>query len=359
MSTKKPITIITGFLGSGKTSVLNHLLSDENFADTAVIINEFGEVGIDHLLVDTSFEEDEIVVMQSGCICCTIRGDLVDTLADLEARNKNGDLPPFKRVLVETTGLADPAPILQTVMSDPLLVDKYCLGGVVATVDAVNGRGTFETYPEAIKQAAVSDRLLLTKTDITDNKTVANMEKHLVLLNPNAPVEHVVNGSVSPERIFGLGLYDVGGKTESVTEWLSEANEIIHEHEHHNHSQSNEDQKLNRHTSDIITFCLTRSEPLPWEGVKAWLESIVSLCGENLLRVKGVINIAEYDAPVVIHGVQHVFHPPIRLNAWPDKDHSTRIVFITRNISEKGLEKSLTTFCLNNQNSMLDKGDAV
>ena len=359
MSTKKPITIITGFLGSGKTSVLNHLLSDENFADTAVIINEFGEVGIDHLLVDTSFEEDEIVVMQSGCICCTIRGDLVDTLADLEARNKNGDLPPFKRVLVETTGLADPAPILQTVMSDPLLVDKYCLGGVVATVDAVNGRGTFETYPEAIKQAAVSDRLLLTKTDITDNKTVANMEKHLVLLNPNAPVEHVVNGSVSPERIFGLGLYDVGGKTESVTEWLSEANEIIHEHEHPNHSQSNEDQKLNRHTSDIITFCLTRSEPLPWEGVKAWLESIVSLCGENLLRVKGVINIAEYDAPVVIHGVQHVFHPPIRLNAWPDKDHSTRIVFITRNISEKGLEKSLTTFCLNNQNSMLDKGDAV
>ncbi len=354
MTTKKPITIITGFLGSGKTSVLNHLLSDEHFADTAVIINEFGEVGIDHLLVDTSFEEDEIVVMQSGCICCTIRGDLVDTLADLEARNKNGDLPSFSRVLVETTGLADPAPILQTVMSDPLLVDKYCLGGVVATVDAVNGSGTFERYSEAVKQAAVSDRLLLTKTDITDNKTVTNMEKHLALLNPNAPVEHVVNGLVSPKSIFGLGLYNLGGKTDSVTKWLSEAHGIIHKHDHHNHGHLNDDDKLNRHTSDILTFCLTRAEPLPWEGVKAWLESIVSLCGENLLRVKGVINIVEYDTPVVIHGVQHVFHPPIRLNAWPDKDHSTRIVFITRNISEEGLEKSLTTFCLNEQNLRLD-----
>lgn len=341
---KKPITIITGFLGSGKTTVLNHLLGDERFADTAVIINEFGEIGIDHLLVETSFEEDELMVMQSGCICCTIRGDLVDTLADLETRTKAGDLPSFSRVLVETTGLADPAPILQTVMSDPLLVDKYRLGGVVATVDAVNGEATLDAHIEAVKQAAVADRLLITKTDIAEDAAVAALETRLRDLNPRAPLEVIVDGAVAPEDVFGLGLYDLSGKTDDVRAWLADAELEIHDHGHHHHHDA-ADEDVNRHDAEISAFCLTEDEPLPWNGVKAWLESIGSLRGEDLLRVKGIVNVAEYDTPVILHGVQHVFHPPVRLEAWPDEDHSTRIVFITRNIPRAGLEKSLATFC--------------
>ena len=277
--------------------------------------------------------------MQSGCICCTIRGDLVDTLADLEARNKNGDLPMFRRVLVETTGLADPAPILQTIMSDPLLVDKYVLGRVITTVDAVNGEGTLDVHSEAVKQAAVSDKLLLTKTDIAEEQSISSLKTKLDALNPRAPIEQVIKGVVLPEFIFDCGFYTLDGKTDSVCSWLSEAKKDIYKNGDHNHKHDH------NNTSEILTFCLYRKSPLPWEGVKLWLESIVSLSGENLLRVKGIINIAEYDTPIIIHGVQHVFHPIDRLSAWPDSDHSTRIIFITRNIAAAGLENSLTKFC--------------
>jgi G3E family GTPase len=338
---KKPITIITGFLGSGKTTVLNQLLQDKKFSDTAVIINEFGEIGIDHLLVETSFEEDEIVVMQSGCICCTIRGDLVDTLADLETRTRAGDLPYFSRVLVETTGLADPAPILQTIMSDPLLVGKYRLGGVVATVDAVNGAGTLDQHQEAVKQAAVADRLFVTKTDIADPGQTTELEARLEDLNPGAPLEKIIDGKVSPDNIFGLGLYDVRQKTDDVRAWLADTEVDTHSHHHAEDTQDD----VNRHDSDIAAFCIVADEPLPWAGIRAWLESIGSLRGEDLLRVKGILNVAEFDTPVIIHGVQHVFHPPIRLDIWPDDDHTTRIVFITKNIPKAGLEKSLASFC--------------
>ena len=347
---KKPITVITGFLGSGKTTVLNHLLRDEKFSDTAVIINEFGEIGIDHLLVDTSFEEEEMVVMQSGCICCTIRGDLVDTLADLETRARAEELPLFSRVLVETTGLADPAPILQTIMSDFLLVDKYRLGGVVATVDAVNGNSTLDQHKEAIKQAAVADRLFVTKTDIADPVQTTELEARLEGLNPGAPLQEIIDGKVSPENIFGLGLYDVRQKTDDVRTWLADTEIAAHSHHGHgiglDHDRGHDTQEdVNRHNADIGAFCITADEPLPWPGVKAWLESIGSLRGEDLLRVKGILNITEFDTPVIIHGVQHVFHPPVRLEAWPDSDHTTRIVFITKNIPKGGLENSLASFC--------------
>lgn len=338
---KKPITIITGFLGSGKTTVLNQLLQDKKFSDTAVIINEFGEIGIDHLLVETSFEEDEIVVMQSGCICCTIRGDLVDTLADLETRTGAGDLPFFNRVLVETTGLADPAPILQTIMSDPLLVGKYRLGGVVATVDAVNGTNTLDQHQEAVKQAAVADRLFVTKTDIADPGQTTELEARLGDLNPGAPLEKIIDGKVSPDNIFGLGLYDVRQKTDDVRAWLADIEVDTHIHHHAEDTQDD----VNRHDSNIAAFCIVAEESLPWAGVRAWLESIGSLRGEDLLRVKGILNVTEFDTPMIIHGVQHVFHPPVRLDVWPDDDHTTRIVFITKNIPKAGLEKSLASFC--------------
>jgi G3E family GTPase len=280
----------------------------------------------------------------------------------LETRCKAGEIPKFSRVLVETTGLADPAPILQTIMSDPLLADKYRLGGVVATVDAVNGNGTLDQHEEAIKQAAVADRLLLTKTDIAEATQIAALETRLKALNAGAPLEHVTDGIVAPDSIFGLGLYDARKKSSDVQTWLADV-QLSDQAHHQNgdadkhgdpsgHSghgdhgvQGHHHDNVNRHDANIGAFCLVETEPLPWEGVKAWLNSISSLRGDDLLRIKGILNVAEFDTPVVIHGVQHVFHPPVRLDAWPDGDHTTRIVFITRNIAKSGLEKSLATFC--------------
>src|SRR5215468_8164237 len=212
-----PVTLLTGFLGSGKTTVLNHVRKQPEMAATAVIINEFGEIGLDHLLVEKA-SDDDMVMLQSGCLCCTIRGDITDTLVNLFVSRAKGKIN-FVRAVIETTGLADPAPIVHALISDPIVAERYMLDGVVTTVDAVNGAGTLDRQPEALKQAAVADRLLLTKTDLADANAVAALEARLAALNPAATIAPVAQGVVDPAVLFDLGLFDPDRKTVEVQRW--------------------------------------------------------------------------------------------------------------------------------------------
>jgi G3E family GTPase len=338
-----PVTVLTGFLGSGKTTLLNNLLRDPGMADTAVVINEFGEIAIDHLLVEASIEN--AVVLQSGCICCTVRGDLVDTLDDLDAKRRRGDIPAFSRVAIETTGLADPAPIAQTLASDPLLDGRFHLASIISTVDAVHGEGQLDSYQEAVKQAALADVLLLTKTDVAEPAAVASLSARLRALNPGADLVPVVRGEITPEDLFGRVAGDPRANPEMLRTWLDaeafEAPQHGHDEHGHGHGHDHHHQDPNRHSDAIRAFCLTLDEPVAWEAVTRWLGSITSLRGRDLLRMKGVVAVEGLAGPVVVQGVQHLIHPPVQLPAWPDEDHRTRIVFITNGIPEAALRASL------------------
>jgi G3E family GTPase len=326
-----PTTLITGFLGSGKTTLLNGLLSHAGMADTAVIINEFGEIGLDHLLIESAFED--AVLLKSGCICCTVRGDLVDTMTALVARRDRGEIPAFSRVAIETTGLADPAPILHTIMGDASLTPLYRLDRVVTTVDAVNALSQLDSHYEAAKQAALADRLVLTKTDLVDEAAREAVLARLKALNPLAPVAIVVNGQVHPDTLFADDPVGEGARADR----MAAASAFGHDHDH-----GHEDADHLAHHHGISTVSLTREEPVQWPRLRAWLVSLASLKGPDLLRVKGIVNVAGRAGPVVIHGVQHVFHPPVELKSWPDQDRRTRIVFITRNIKAADLARSFT-----------------
>ena len=328
-----PTTLITGFLGSGKTTLLNGLLSHPGMADTAVIINEFGEIGLDHLLIETAFED--AVLLKSGCICCTVRGDLVDTMTSLAALRKSGEIPPFSRVAIETTGLADPAPILHTIMAEPSLTKLYRLDRVVTTVDAVNALSQLDNHYEAAKQAALADRLVLTKTDLVgDNVRVAVLER-LRELNPLAPIAIVVQGKIDPDTLFGPAPASEAERQSRLATAATFGDG--HDHDHGDH---HDEADHLAHHHGISTVSITREAPVPWPKLRAWLVALTSLKGPNLLRIKGIINVEGRAGPVVIHGVQHVFHPPVELAAWPSDDRRSQIVFITRNIKAADLAKS-------------------
>ncbi len=343
-----PITILTGFLGSGKTTVLNNLLERPELGDCAVLINEYGEASIDHLLVRQIAED--VVVLDSGCLCCTVRGDLVTALRDLFLKRVKGEVSEFRRVLVETTGLADPAPILHTLMADPLLGARYRLDGVVCTVDAVNGAKTLDQNRESVKQAAVADRLLLTKLDLADPVAVEVLRARLAGLNPGARLLAVANGAADPADILDCGLFDGTTRIPDVARWLNDEAVAAQQHgdhcgadcghDHHHHGHHHEQQ---RHDRAVQSFVVTFDQPVDWEPLVMALELLVSTRGENLLRVKGIINVRDADKPLVIHGVQHLFHPPVELPAWPDDDRRTRIVFITRDLSRAPVETLLKT----------------
>ncbi|MBP6767819.1 MAG: GTP-binding protein [Reyranella sp.] len=347
-----PVTVLTGFLGSGKTTLLNKLLRRPELADTAVIINEFGEIGLDHLLVEKS-DDEGMVTLNSGCLCCTVRGDLVRTMSELFLKRSRGEVSPFKRMVVETTGLADPAPILHTLMTDPLLASRYRLDGVVTTVDGVNGTSTLDNHEEAVKQAAVADRLLLTKVDIADAPKLADLKHRLQHLNPGAPFLEVATGEVDPNQILNAGLYNPETKSADVKKWLqAEAYEGSHDHGHghhhhgHDHGHGEQDpHDVNRHDDRIRSFCMTFDEPMSWSTVAAAFDALVTYRGPDLLRMKGILNVKDTDKPVVIHGVQHVFHPPATLDAWPEgDDRKSRVVFITRDIGESTIRKVFASF---------------
>jgi G3E family GTPase len=346
-----PVTVLTGFLGSGKTTLLNHLLHRPEMGETAVIVNEFGDVGLDHTLVESARED--AVLLNSGCLCCTVRGDLVKTLQQLSTRRIRGDVPEFKRLIVETTGLADPAPILHTLMNDQMVQRDYRLDGVVACVDAAAGSATLDSQEESVKQAAVADRLVLTKTDLADADALAELEARLAQLNPAAPRVRAAHGKVAPDRLFGAGLYDPETKTADVRRWLAAeayaARGHGHDHGHgHAHDHGHEHDHghdPNRHGDRIHAFTLTWDDPVEWERFANWVEMLVMTYGHHLLRLKGLLNVAGEDRPVVVHGVQHVFHPPAALPQWPDDgDRRTQLVFIVRDLERKVVADTMRAF---------------
>ncbi len=354
-----PVSVLTGFLGSGKTTVLRHLLAQPDMANTAVIVNEFGEIGLDHMLVENA--KEDTILLNSGCLCCTVRGDLVETMRRLFKQRVRREIPPFDRLVIETTGLADPAPILQTLMNDPFLVERFRLDGVIATVDAANGGTTLDNHFESVKQAAVADRLLLTKSDVAEPDAAEALKIRLKDLNPAAPVLPVSQGEVEAAALFNAGLYDPTTKTLDVQRWLkTEAYDDGHghddDHEHddnhvHGHGHGHNDglghhhhNDVNRHDTSIRAFCITRDEPLNWDRLNSWVEMLIMLYGGNLLRIKGILNIEDCAGPVVIHGVQHMFHPPMQLESWPDEDRRSQLVFITRDLEKEMFEHTLEAF---------------
>jgi len=322
-----PLTVLTGFLGAGKTTLLNALVRRPEMAGTAVLVNEFGEIGLDHILMDKV--EDSTVLLPSGCLCCAVRGDLVRALRDLLPRVQDGEI---RRVIVETTGLADPAPIVQTLMGDISVALRYTLDGIVTVVDAVNIQAELDTQEEAVRQVAMADRLVLSKTDMPHDH--AAVLTRLRALNPGAPIVIADHGAVPPAAILDCGLFDAAGKIGDVRRWLDEAA-----------FADTPAKSAGRHDAHIHSFCLTFDQPLHWQGIGTCLEMLIGTRGESLLRVKGILNLVGQERPVAIHGVQHLFHEPLLLDKWPDGDPRTsRIVFITRDLDRETVEAGLRAF---------------
>lgn len=333
-----PLSLLTGFLGAGKTTLLNRLLQDPALAGTAVIINEFGEVGLDHLLVD--YIDDNTVLLQSGCLCCTMRGDLVDALEKL-LRDLDNGRAKFSRVLLETTGLADPAPVLHTAMVHPYLVKRFRLDGVITVVDAVNGERTLNEHAEAVKQAAVADRIVLSKTDIAEPSATQALLARLEALNPAAAILDAARGEATADKLLNCGLYDPSRKIPDVGKWLAaEAYEAGHHHHHGHHHHD-----INRHDEHIGSFVLRTDKAIPAGTLDMFFELLLATHGAQLLRMKGIVKVAEHpETPLVVHGVQHVLHPPARLPSWPDDDHTTRLVFITRDLPQRTVSDLFDAF---------------
>jgi G3E family GTPase len=331
-SERLPVAVISGFLGSEKTTILNRALGDPRMARSLVLVNEFGEIGLDHLFMEQV--EGDMVLLQSGCVCCTIQGDLERALRDVARRRAEGIAPPFHRVLLETTGLADPAPILQLLLNHPMISHDYRLDGVVTTVDSLNGARQLDEHIEAVKQAAVADRLVISKTDLADIDTSARLRARLEILNPGASLYEVVQGDIDPALLFDAGPFDPAGKTERVREWLNAEAHDRHDHHFHAHPDRS------RHDAHIGSFCLTFEEPLEWERFNRWLMAVRATWADRLLRVKGVLNVVGESQPLVIHGVHHTFHPPTLLTRWPDAARQSKLVFITRDLDRATVEAS-------------------
>lgn len=353
-----PVSVLTGFLGSGKTTLLNRLLKDPALSDTAVIINEFGDVGIDHLLVEQANEG--VIELSDGCLCCTVRGELVDTLAGLIDGLQTGRIKRLKRVVIETTGLADPAPVLHAVMGHPVLMQAFRVDGVITTIDAVNGMATLDAHQEAVKQAAVADRIVITKTELPEARArLGDLRLRLSCLNPAADVIEARDPRAGYAALFECGLYNPETKTADVQHWLrAEAFEEAGHHHHHDHDHDHDDHDhgahdhhdhhhhdANRHDASIRSFALKHDKPVPFSTFEMFIDLLRSTHGEKLLRVKGIIEIAEDpERPLVIHGVQQIFHPPARLPGWPEGKRETRLVMITKDLPESYVRQLFDAF---------------
>ena len=353
------VTVITGFLGSGKTTLLNTLLKHPDMSRAAVIVNEFGEIGIDYDLVEHSGES--VVQLANGCLCCSVKGELIDTFRDLHIQRTAGTIPDFDRVVIETTGIADPGPVLQIILNHPMVVNHYALDGVVTTVDAVNIFNSLNQFPECVKQVAIADRIILTKTDMVTgadrDRVLGEVHERLRGLNPAAPVVDTKGAEINPADLFGTGLFDLQSKQVDVRAWFSpeayfEAGdavaaagvsgtapapdaEALAYYREHGHTSS----EGHAHDAAIRTFCVVRDKPVSLDLLRMFLEGLTREAGPNLLRVKGIVHVTERpDRPAVIQGAQQIFHSLDWLPNWPSDDRRTRIVFITRDIDKSYIE---------------------
>lgn len=340
-----PVTLLTGFLGSGKTTVLNHLVRQPALADALVIINEFGEMPLDHLLVAHS-TENLAMEMSSGCLCCSIRGDLVKTLRDIPWRFSREGKRQFGRVLIETTGLADPAPIIHTLMTHPHIAPKYRLDGILTTIDLSMGMQTLGDHEEAVKQAAVADVLLLTKADLVTQDKRSALLRRLATLNPTATRWEPREGEIEAEKLLNLGFFSAEGKTPDVARWIED--EAVAAETPHAHGFDHDERDVNRHNDRVRAHSFALENPISPDMLASWLEELKGFLSSNILRFKGILNIEGREAPIAVHGVQHAFYPPVTLPAWPNEDRRARLVFITQDVDRKEIESAFPVLLKHN-----------
>ncbi|WP_233421923.1 CobW family GTP-binding protein [Ruegeria profundi] len=336
-----PVTVLTGFLGAGKTTLLNTVLAESSAGKIAVIVNEFGEAGLDHELIASV--EDKVILMQSGCLCCSIRGDLAGTISDLVERRDDG-LVQFDRIVIETTGLADPAPILQTLLIDPELARTTRMDGLVTIVDAANGSETLDAQFEAVSQVAMADLILLSKTDLVSDAAAVAFSKRLSGLNPTARIERPVAGRFNPKKLWGLSGLRKGVAQQDAIAWTTKV------------ATPNTDPLANLsglskpkpapfaptpHDARISSASIVLEDPIKDSVFDLWLDTLIALKGPDILRVKGIVFLEGIDVPFVFHGVQHIFDPPVPLKNWTGDDRRSRIVVIARDLSRPDLQRSL------------------
>jgi len=350
------VTLITGFLGSGKTTLLNTLLEHPDMSQAAIIVNEFGEIGLDYDLVERS--DENVIQLANGCLCCSVKSDLIDTFRDLYIQRNAGTIPFFDRVIIETTGIADPAPVLQIILTNPMVFNHFALDGVVTTVDTVNGVSSLDRFPECVKQAAIADRLIITKIDMVENdKQIKILEKRLRVLNPAAPIIATTTQDANPSDLFGTGIFDPTTKALDFENWLQAdayenqevsepAGTVLAEpdkealayYEKYGHSPAEVD---HHHDPSINSFVMVKENPISLNTLSMFLEGLTKEAGPDLLRVKGIIHVHERpDQPAVIQGAQQIFHSIDWMDKWPSDDKRTRIVFITRNIDQEYIEET-------------------
>lgn len=339
-----PVHLITGFLGAGKTTLLQRLLAQPALADAAVLINEFGEIGLDHLLLERI--ADDVVLLASGCICCTVRGELADALRALHERRARGELPWFRRIVIESSGLADPFPIVSTLHADAVLRHHVRLGRIVTVVDAVHGAMQLDVHEQSVRQAAVADHLVLTKSALAGAAVASALKQRLAHINPLAPLHDAEADTVDAADLLGGDVVDSAAWMKLARPWLPRAQEAAADETAAARYLGSllPPPQASRHDADLRAFAITLDAPLDWTCFGLWLSMLVHRHGADLLRIKCILDVQGSDTPVALHGVQHLVHPPLHLAAWPDTTRQSRLVFITRGLDGAAVERSLRAF---------------